>query len=300
MVRAGGIAIIVDLLTPPRPFSRPSLLREGKVSAIGRAPRGCLSRPFFAWSFRLAAQIPEAGTLDGPPAPPTADPFRNVPPAPGRTGRANLPARAFAPVDIASLVFFRIALGLILLWEVLRYFANGWIASRVHCPGVPLFVFRFRLGSPVAGRWHVPPFSGVGVLAVFASSSACVTGPQFLLLGLGWTYVLLLDKAMYLNHSVPGLPDLFSDDLRPRTPGLLRGWPAKPPPADRQRPGLDALADSRPDRHPVFLRRIGQVQRRLAPRAAVGTLDVPHGRPSKTSFRSSATRGRPSPLVMAG
>jgi hypothetical protein len=33
----------------------------------------------------------------------------------------------FAPVDIASLVYFRIAFGAIMLWEAVRYFQHGWI-----------------------------------------------------------------------------------------------------------------------------------------------------------------------------
>jgi len=34
----------------------------------------------------------------------------------------------FAPIDIASLVYFRIAFGAIMLWEVWRYFSKGWIS----------------------------------------------------------------------------------------------------------------------------------------------------------------------------
>ena len=33
----------------------------------------------------------------------------------------------FRPVDPASLVFFRIAFGLIMMIEVYRYFTKGWI-----------------------------------------------------------------------------------------------------------------------------------------------------------------------------
>lgn len=33
-----------------------------------------------------------------------------------------------APVDAASLAAFRIAFGVLLLWEVWKFFANGWIA----------------------------------------------------------------------------------------------------------------------------------------------------------------------------
>jgi vitamin K-dependent gamma-carboxylase len=33
--------------------------------------------------------------------------------------------RLFSPVDIASIIYFRIAFGLIMLWEVWRYFEYG-------------------------------------------------------------------------------------------------------------------------------------------------------------------------------
>ena len=33
----------------------------------------------------------------------------------------------FEPVDIASLVCFRVLFGAIMLWEVWRYLRNGWI-----------------------------------------------------------------------------------------------------------------------------------------------------------------------------
>jgi hypothetical protein len=37
--------------------------------------------------------------------------------------------RLFAPVDIASLVVFRIAFGEIMVWEMCRYFYYGWVGS---------------------------------------------------------------------------------------------------------------------------------------------------------------------------
>ncbi len=40
---------------------------------------------------------------------------------------SSLPNCLFAPIDILSLVYFRIAFGAIMLWEVYRYFDHGWI-----------------------------------------------------------------------------------------------------------------------------------------------------------------------------
>ena len=45
-------------------------------------------------------------------------------------------AALFNPVDISFLVFFRILFGGIMLWEVYRYFTNGWIARYFVEPAV--------------------------------------------------------------------------------------------------------------------------------------------------------------------
>ena len=47
---------------------------------------------------------------------------------PPRSLFARMVRIAFAPVDNASLVFFRIAFGALMTWEVCRYFSYGWIA----------------------------------------------------------------------------------------------------------------------------------------------------------------------------
>lgn len=43
--------------------------------------------------------------------------------------REGLLERLFAPVDIASLMFFRVVFGAVMLWEVLRYYGYGWIGA---------------------------------------------------------------------------------------------------------------------------------------------------------------------------
>ena len=40
---------------------------------------------------------------------------------------AGLARRLLAPVDIASLVYFRVVFGAIMIWEVWRYVEKGWI-----------------------------------------------------------------------------------------------------------------------------------------------------------------------------
>jgi vitamin K-dependent gamma-carboxylase len=105
----------------------------------------------------------------------------------------------FSPIDIASLVVFRIAFGGILLWEVLRYFSHGWIAAYWIEPD-------FHFTYP-GFHWVQPwPDAGMyvhmGVLAVLAAFIAVgflyrVSAALFFL---GFTYIFLLERALYLNH----------------------------------------------------------------------------------------------------
>lgn len=110
-----------------------------------------------------------------------------------------LSRRLFAPVDIAGLAFFRMAFGFIMLVEVYRYFANGfirrfWIEPPMNFsyPG-----FEWVQRMPPLGMYAL--FAGLGVLAVCImlglAYRTCIR-----LFCLGWTYVFLLEQALYLNH----------------------------------------------------------------------------------------------------
>lgn len=107
--------------------------------------------------------------------------------------------RFFAPVDIASLVFIRIAFGGILLWEVWRYFDQGWIADYWIEPSFNFTYYGFSWVKPWPGQgmyWH---FAILGMLAI------CIIGGlgyrvSTVLFFLGFTYVFLLEQANYLNH----------------------------------------------------------------------------------------------------
>ncbi|MEO6877515.1 MAG: HTTM domain-containing protein, partial [Gemmatimonadaceae bacterium] len=108
-------------------------------------------------------------------------------------------ARLTEPVDGASLAFFRVAFGLIIAWEVSRYFSHGWIARYFI---VPRFHFTFY------GFDWVHPWPGVGMyvhFAVLGALAVCVAAGLWyrvtsVLLWLAFTYVFLLDEARYLNH----------------------------------------------------------------------------------------------------
>ncbi len=107
--------------------------------------------------------------------------------------------RLHRPVDAASLAAFRIAFGLILLWEVGRYFAFGWIHELFLRPA---FLFKYP-----GFAWLVPP-PGQGLYVIFAAlavlAAMIALGYRYrlatALFWLGFTYIALLDRTQYLNH----------------------------------------------------------------------------------------------------
>src|SRR5262245_60219684 len=105
----------------------------------------------------------------------------------------------FRDVDVASLALFRVAFGAILLWEVWRYFAEGWIELTFLRPH-----FRFTYHGlqwlpvwPASGLYlH---FAGLGLLA-FLVMIGLWYRVAIGALWLAFSYVALLDKTQYLNH----------------------------------------------------------------------------------------------------
>lgn len=105
----------------------------------------------------------------------------------------------FAPVDIGSIVFFRIAFGLIMVWEVWRYFDNNLIKRYWIDPIFHFTYWGFDWVRPWPGDGMYVLFIILGVLAACIALGLwyriCIT-----LFFLGTTYVFLLDQAVYLNH----------------------------------------------------------------------------------------------------
>ena len=102
------------------------------------------------------------------------------------------------PRDPASLAFVRIAFGAILLWEVARYFQNGWIARYWIDP-----VFHFTYH----GFSWVKPWPATGM---YVHVAALALLALLILLGLGYrvattlffvsfAYLFFLEEARYLN-----------------------------------------------------------------------------------------------------
>src|SRR5690348_16266580 len=83
---------------------------------------------------------------------------------------AEVQRRAFAPVDIASLVFFRIAFGLLMAFEVGRYFKNGWVYSHWLEPRLLFKYYGFSWVDPWPGHWLYIHWAAIGVLALFVAA----------------------------------------------------------------------------------------------------------------------------------
>ena len=82
--------------------------------------------------------------------------------------RSSILSRLFAPVDAASLALFRIAFGLIMLWEVWRFLDNNWMGR--YFTGKEFYFkywpFEFVQPWPADGM-----FIHLGLMAFFA---ACI------------------------------------------------------------------------------------------------------------------------------
>ncbi len=107
--------------------------------------------------------------------------------------------RLFAPLDIASLVCFRIAFGALMLWEILHYFAYDWIKRDYIDPKFHFTYYGFGWVHPWPGAGMYLHFAVLGVLA------ACIAIGFFYrisatLFFIGFAYVFLLDETRYLNH----------------------------------------------------------------------------------------------------
>lgn len=119
--------------------------------------------------------------------------------APVEPARTTLASRLFAPVDIACLVYFRILFGAILMVEVWRYFHNQWINMEFIEPKFHFTYFGFSWVHPWPGIGMYVHFAALGVLAFFILIGFAYRLSAALFF-LGFTYMFLLEQAIYLNH----------------------------------------------------------------------------------------------------
>ncbi|MCH7520016.1 MAG: HTTM domain-containing protein [Candidatus Dadabacteria bacterium] len=107
--------------------------------------------------------------------------------------------RLFDPVDIASLIYFRIAFGLIMFWEIWRYFKNDWIKTYWIDPTFYFTYYGFDWVQPWPGDGMYIHFIVLAVLVCFIILGLFYRISAVLFF-LGFSYVFLLDQTRYLNH----------------------------------------------------------------------------------------------------
>ena len=106
--------------------------------------------------------------------------------------------RLFAPVDIASIALFRVAFGLLMLWDMLQYLLAGWLESYL----VPPFLFKYpgfgwvERAAPATMKLIFVAMAIAAVLIALGLFYRAACAAFFV----GHTYMLLLDTAHYQNH----------------------------------------------------------------------------------------------------
>lgn len=105
----------------------------------------------------------------------------------------------FEPVSVLPLVYMRIAFGVIMMWEVTRYYRFGWI-ERYYMEPVTFFTYYgFQWLRPLPGEWMYAVWALLGVLA-FCITVGLAYRFATTLFFLTFTYIFLLDQSNYLNH----------------------------------------------------------------------------------------------------
>lgn len=117
----------------------------------------------------------------------------------GERFRAGLLGRLFAPVDIASLAFFRVAFGVLMYWEISRFFSNGWIGPLYAEPTFRFTYYGFDWLQSWPDQWMNLHFLALPVLALLIAAGYLYRVSTALFF-VGFTYLFLLDQANYLNH----------------------------------------------------------------------------------------------------
>ncbi|VAW43483.1 Vitamin K-dependent gamma-carboxylase [hydrothermal vent metagenome] len=103
------------------------------------------------------------------------------------------------PVDIAVLVYFRIAFGAIMIWEMWRYTDRGWISRYWIEPSFNFTYYGFDWVQPWPGIGMYIHFGVMALLALFILLGLWYRFSTILFF-LGFSYIFLLEQAQYLNH----------------------------------------------------------------------------------------------------
>ncbi len=107
--------------------------------------------------------------------------------------------RLIQPVDIAGLVFFRMAFGAVLLWEIWQFFSHDWIHELYIAPRFHFTFWGFAWAEPWPDWGMYLHFFLLALLA-----GMILVGLRYrlaaLLFSVTFTYLFLMERAFYLNH----------------------------------------------------------------------------------------------------
>ncbi|PYK30859.1 MAG: vitamin K-dependent gamma-carboxylase, partial [Verrucomicrobia bacterium] len=107
--------------------------------------------------------------------------------------------RAFAPVDVASLVFFRIGFGLLMAWHVWSFYTEHRLTSYFLEPHLLFKYYGFGWVHPWPGNGLYIHKLLIGVFALFIAAGFIYRASACLFL-LSYLYFFLLDEGRYQNH----------------------------------------------------------------------------------------------------
>jgi hypothetical protein len=105
----------------------------------------------------------------------------------------------FEPVDAASIAVFRIVLGLMIAWDVVRYWVSGWIEEYYILPKWHFTYLYFDWVQPWPGSGMYVHFAALGVAALLVSLGLGYR-VAIALTWLLYTYKFLLEESVYMNH----------------------------------------------------------------------------------------------------
>jgi hypothetical protein len=112
---------------------------------------------------------------------------------------ANILGHLLAPVDIASLVFFRIGFGSLMAWWAWDYLASGRVAYYYIQPQFHFTYYLLDWVRPWPGSGMYFHFLALIVLALCIAAGCCYRLAS-VLFAAAFTYVFLLDATNYQNH----------------------------------------------------------------------------------------------------
>ena len=107
--------------------------------------------------------------------------------------------KLYQPLNNASLAYFRIIFGLIMLWEMYRYASKGWIQKYWITPDIHFTYFGFSWISPLPGdgMYYLFAIMAIAAIGITLGLFYRISASTFFIC---FTYMFLLEQTKYLNH----------------------------------------------------------------------------------------------------